>query len=135
MTFPVTVTIPIQWGEMDALGHVNNARYFTWLESARIELLTRIGILADGPRELGPILAAIQCDFVKPAVFPATVIVGVRVSSVGRTSITMAYEIWRENKPDEVHARATSVAVLVDYRTMTKVPVPDAIRARIDALQ
>ena len=134
MQFPVTVSFPIHWGEMDALGHVNNARYFTWLETARIELLTRIGVLADRPGQAGPILASIQCDFIRPVVYPATVVVGANVTNVGRTSISMSYAIWLEGKPDDPCARATSVVVLVDYGAMTKVPVSDDIRARIASL-
>jgi acyl-CoA thioester hydrolase len=70
-SFPVTVSRPIQWGDMDALGLVNNARYLTWFESARIALLSWAGVLADRPREMGPILATTTCDFVRPLTFPA----------------------------------------------------------------
>lgn len=134
MQYPVTVTFPVHWGEMDALGHVNNARFFTWLESARIALFTRIGVLSDGPRAVGPILATTQCDFLRPVVYPATIVVGAAVESVGRTSITMRYAVWREDAPDEPCARASSVIVLVDYQTMHKVPVPEDVRARIAGL-
>ena len=133
MLLPLVVKFPIHWGEMDALGHVNNARFFTWLETARIALLERIGVLADKPRDVGPILATIQCDFLRPVVYPATIVVRAGVTAIGRTSITMAYEIVREDAPAELCARATSVVVLVDYRTMAKVPVSDDIRAAIAA--
>ena len=134
MTWPVVVTFPVHWGEMDALGHVNHARFFTWLETARIALLAKLGVLADGPRSVGPILATIQCDYRKPVVFPATVAVGVRVTAVGRTSITMEYAVWPESTPAEVAATASSVVVLVDYSTMAKVPVSDELRANVAAL-
>lgn len=126
-----TITIVVQWGEMDALGHVNNARFFSWFESARIALFTRIGVATTRPAEIGPILATTTCDFLRPVVFPATLAVSVKVAKVGETSITMEYEV----KDDAaVYARGTSVAVLVDYRSMTKVRVPDDVRAAIAAL-
>lgn len=134
---PVTVSIPVQWGDMDALGHVNNARFFSWFESARIALFQRIGVATSGPSDVGPILATTTCDFLHPVVFPATVQIGVRVARVGETSIGMEYEVKDASATEgtaTVYARGTSVAVLVDYRSMQKVRVPEAVRAAIAAL-
>lgn len=130
---PVTTTIDVQWGEMDALGHVNNARFFTWFESARIALFRRIGVATSAPFDIGPILATTTCDFLRPVVFPASVRVGVRVAKVGETSITMEYEV-SDVADGALYARGTSVAVLVDYRSMQKVRVPDDVRAAVAAL-
>jgi len=130
----VTVTIEVQWGEMDALGHVNNARFFTWFESARIALFQRIGVATSGPFEIGPILATTTCDFLRPVVFPATLSIHVKVARVGETSIAMEYEVADAAPPAVVYARGSSVAVLVDYRTMKKVRVPDDVRTAVQAL-
>jgi acyl-CoA thioester hydrolase len=132
--FPVTVTFPVHWAEMDSMGHVNHARYFTWFESARIGLFARIGVKADGPRGVGPILAMASCDFIRPVIYPATVVVGARILKVGRTSITMEYAAWLEDAPERPCARGASVAVLVDYETMQKVEVPATVRAGIASL-
>lgn len=133
--FPVVVRFPLHWGEMDALGHVNNARFFTWFESARIALFTRVGILADKPRDVGPILATTSCDFLVPVVYPGDISVGARVVKVGTTSLSIDYAVFRDDAPGRPCARGSSVVVLVDYKSGTKVPVPDAIRAAIDKLQ
>lgn len=133
---PVSVTIPVQWGDMDALGHVNNARFFSWFESARIALFGRIGV-ATTVADVGPVLATTTCDFLKPVVYPATIRIGVRVARVGETSIGMEYEVADAVATDgtaTVYARGTSVAVLIDYRSMQKVRVPDAVRTAIAAL-
>jgi acyl-CoA thioester hydrolase len=131
--YPVTVTLPVLWGDMDALGHVNNARFFTWFESARIALFDRIGVASAGPSEIGPILATTSCDFLKPVLYPATVRIGVRVTRVGETSIGMEYEV--ADAPDgQLYARGTSVVVLVDYRSHKKVSIPADLRAAIAAL-
>jgi acyl-CoA thioester hydrolase len=132
--FPVTVTFPIHWGEMDPMGHVNHTRYFTWFESARIALFAKVGILADKPREVSPILAMASCDFIRPVVHPATIVAGARILKVGRTSITMEYAAWEATEPDRPCARGASVAVLVDYHTMVKVEVPQSVRAAIASL-
>ena len=131
--FPLTIPIPVQWSDMDALGHVNNARFFTWFESARIALFQRVGVPTSGPSATGPILATTSCDFLRPVVYPATVRVGARVSRIGETSITMEYEVT-DDALGHVYARGTSVAVIVDYSTMAKVRVPDDVRAAVAAL-
>jgi acyl-CoA thioester hydrolase len=126
------ITLTVQWSDMDALNHVNNARFFTWFESARIALFQRIGV-ATTPAAIGPILATTTCDFLRPVVYPATVRVEATVARVGETSITMQYSVV-DDAHAHVYARGTSVAVLVDYATMQKVRVPDDIRAAITAL-
>ena len=125
------VEVVVQWADMDALGHVNNARYFTWIESARIALFERIGVMTSGPSEVGPILATTTCDFLAPVKYPARLEVTATITKVGETSLTMNYEA---HEGDRLHARGTSVAVLVDYATSTKVRIPDPIRETIRAL-
>ncbi len=132
-TFPVRIEFPLHWGEMDALGHVNNTRYFAWFESARIRTFERIGVLADKPSSIGPILATTRCDFREAIRYPATVSVGCRVSEIGRTSMHMDYEV-RVAGSERVFATGSSVIVLIDYATGEKVPVPPEIRAKIAGL-
>ena len=119
---------------MDALGHVNNTRYLTWFESARIALFTRIGLATVAPLTVGPILATTTCDFLRPVVFPARLCVGVRVTAIGQTSVTMDYEVRDAAAPATLYARGTSVVVILNYSTMEKVRVPDDVRAAIAAL-
>ena len=133
--FPVVLEIPVQWGDMDALGHVNNARYFTWFESARIAYIQRIGGGVGVAAEVGPILASVTCDYLRPIAFPATARVGARVSEVGNSSLRMEYGVERADAPDEPCARGTSVIVVVRYATLEKVRVPDEARAAIAALE
>lgn len=133
--FPLTVAHEVAWGEMDALGHVNNARFFTWFESARIALFRAIGVVTERGGSCGPILATTTCDFRMPVTFPASLRIGVRVSSVGNTSMTLQYVVRGSDPPGAVYATGSSVVVMVDYRTMEKVPVPDAVRAAVLALE
>jgi len=132
--YPVTVRLPLLWGDMDALGHANNARYFTWFESARIAFFTRVGIVADTPSDRGPILATTTCNFLRPLVYPAELIVGARVSRIGNTSFTMEYAVATSDAPDDPCATGSGVVVLIDYETQDKVRVSDEIRASIAAL-
>jgi acyl-CoA thioester hydrolase len=137
--FPVTLELPVLWGDMDALRHVNNARYFAWFEAARIAYFDRItgafGAAGPGLGEVGPILATTSCDYLRPITYPATVVVGVRVGEIGNSSIRMEYEIVRTDTPGDVCARGNSVIVIVRYATLEKVRVPDDVRGAIGAIE
>lgn len=133
--FPVTIAFDIFWADMDAFGHVNNARYFTWFESCRTAYFARIGLRVDRPTALGPIVAHIECDYLAPIVYPAKLVCAARVPKIGNTSFVMDYLLWQADAPDRPSARGTSVIVAMDYTTKEKVRVPDDIRRAIDALE
>jgi acyl-CoA thioester hydrolase len=135
MRYPVTVEFPIHWGEMDAFGHVNNARFFTWFESSRIAFFEAAGIPTGRPGAMAPILAAAHCDYVEPVVFPMRLAVGARATKLGNTSLTLEHAVWPTGAPERILARGTSVVVLLNYQTGEKVRLPDALRASISALQ
>lgn len=129
--FSFCIRFPLHWGEMDALGHVNNTRYFVWFESARIAYVDAIGFGGAHPRAIGPILAHARCDFLRPIVYPAEIVVGCRVAKVGTTSVTMEYAAARADAEDGPCARGESVIVIVEYASGAKVPIDDALRARL----
>ncbi len=136
MGYPLAMTFPVLWGDMDALGHVNNVRYFRWCESARIALFEKLAWMpGQGAAGVGPILAATTCDFLEPVTYPGEVVVGVRVTRVGTTSVTMEYGLWRAGQPEKLVARGSSVIVLVEYASGQKLPVPPEIRERLALFQ
>lgn len=129
--FHFSIRIPVLWGDQDSFGHVNNARYFTWFEAARLEYFKALGLATGGTPKVGPILAQTACDFVAPVHWPGEVEVGARTLEVGRTSFTMEYAVWTAGAPQQLRARGRGVLVLIDYETGAKVPVDDALRARL----
>lgn len=133
-THPISVQIPVLWGDLDSFGHVNNARYFTWLEAARMAYFDAVGVPTAGPgMTIGPILATTTCDFRAPVTYPDTVTVQTSVPKVGNTSFQMVYTVTSARTG--LAAQGTAVIVMVDYRTDQKVRVPDDIRAAIAALE
>ncbi|MBU8899813.1 acyl-CoA thioesterase [Corallococcus sp. H22C18031201] len=139
--FPIVVPFTVHWSEMDAFGHVNNARTFTWFESARIAYLARIGLTgptaagADtAPGGVGPILATTQADYLRPVVFPARLVAGARVTRIGNASITFEHAVAGE-EDGVLYTRGSSVIVTLRYAAHEKVPVPQPIRAAIEALE
>lgn len=132
--FPVSVRFPVQWGELDAFGHVNNARFLTWFEAARIAYLSRVGLWGKEASGLGPILASAQVDYLRPVLFPAQLEVGARVSRIGNTSFTMEYGV-QDADSGVAYARGSSAIVTIEYPDYRKVPVPAALRSAIEALE
>lgn len=132
--FPVVIELPVQWGEQDAFGHVNNAVFFRWYESARIAYLTAIGLTKEQPEEPGPILAAIACDYLQQLRFPDRVLIGTRVPRIGNTSLATEHAVYSTAQRRLV-ARGTSTIVLFDYAAQRSFRVPDALRAAIAQLE
>src|SRR3954462_9780666 len=86
--WPVTIELPVQWGDMDSFGHVNNVVYLRWFESARIAYFERVQMMAEMPR-LGPILARQSIDYRIPLTYPDRVRVSCGVASIGNTSFVL----------------------------------------------
>ena len=133
--YPVSVAIPVAWGEMDAFQHVNNVSYVRWLETGRIAYFGKIGFLERMKREgIGPILAKLVIEYRRPVVFPDTVRVDVTTTRIGRSSFTLGYRVWSEAQDAEV-LTAEDVIVVMDYRASKTAPVDEALRAAIHALE
>src|SRR5262245_60985370 len=125
------VTLDVAWGEMDALGHVNNIRYFAWAETARIALFRKLGMATLPGDPVGPILARIECDYLEPVGYPARVTVGIRAERVANSSVTPEDELWHAASAERVVVRGRAVVVLINYSTDEKVRVPDGVRAAL----
>lgn len=120
---------------MDAFQHVNNTVFLRWFESARIAYFEKVGMpTGAGTTEPGPILARATVDFLKPVTFPDRVTARARISKVGNTSFTMLYQVYSE-KLAAVVGQGEGVVVMFDYAKQTKVPVSEALRARIAKLE
>ncbi|RJX30266.1 MAG: acyl-CoA thioesterase [Oxalobacter sp.] len=122
--------IPIRWGDMDAMGHVNNTVYFRFMEQARIEWYTELGRV----REQGVIeavLASVHCTFFRPLHYPGMVEVRTYAGSPGRSSFEISQEIRRTDDPDTIYAAGGARVVWVDHQTGKSVPIPEEVRALI----
>jgi acyl-CoA thioester hydrolase len=127
--------IEVRYGDLDPQGHVNNAKYLTYLETGRMAYVRHLGLLPDGSfLDLGMILAALQIDFREPILFGQSVRVGVRVESIGNKSMKMAHAIEDAN---DGHILATAACVLVayNYHTNETMPVPNTWRKAISEFE
>lgn len=134
-SFPVVVHLPVQWGDMDAYGHVNNTVFFRYFETARIAYLDRCGFLESHERDgIGAILHSTQCRFRRPLRYPDTVVVGGRATEVSEDRFTMGYRVV-STALDAVVAEGFGIIVAFDYGARTKAALPAAVRGKIDTLE
>jgi acyl-CoA thioester hydrolase len=119
----------VRFRDVDAMGHVNNAVFATYVEQARIEYLRHVALL-DGPLYMGMILARLEIDFVAPAEPGGEIEIGVRPSRTGSKSFELEYALRQGER--EV-ARARTVLVAYDYERGASTPLPDHWRDRLAA--
>lgn len=124
------IEVPLRWGDMDAMSHLNNVMYFRLMEEARIQWFARFGF-PTLPVGEAPILAHVACDFLKALTYPATAIVRQRVTRVGKSSVEMSVQIERADEPGVIYASGRSVIVWYDYATNASAPWPETVRAAI----
>lgn len=133
----VTIEVPVVWAEMDAFGHVNNAVYFRYFESSRIEYLRQAGWFelptAPGGR-VGVILHSVQARFRRPVMFPDTLLVSSRLLDIAADRFTLEHQVW-STKLSEVATEGRGRIVSYDYQKRDKAPIPVAARDRILALE
>lgn len=128
-----TMRMPIRWGDMDAMGHVNNTNYFRYIESARIAWLEQVGGLADARGE-GPVIVNASMNFLKQLTYPAEIEVTTFVAPPGRSSVEVSHEIRLVNaqgEAGELHAEGMAKVVWVDFKLGKSVPLPEGLREQL----
>ncbi len=119
-------------------GHVNNARFVTYMEQARVEYFKNfpeINFLKTGNQPaLSIIIAEITCAYKAPAYLDETLIVKIRTSELKRSSFVMEYEILEE-KTSRLVSTGRSVAVMFDYKEGKSIAIPEEIRKRFEEVE
>lgn len=129
--YPVIHQQVVAWGDMDALGHVNNVMYYRYIESARIHYMDQIKMMQ---QSFSSVVASNQCKYMRPVFYPDTLKIAVRVEEIRNSAFRMDYLLWSEQQ-QAVVASAEAVIVCVDSESMQKMPLPESIRQRILALE
>lgn len=124
------VTVPMRWGDMDAMGHVNNTLYFRYMEICRLDWIFAVGAGTD-VRGQGPVVVNAFCNFLRQLEFPGDVRVTLHVADPGRSSFDTYHTIERTDEPGVVYAEGGARAVWTDYAARKSVPMPDWFRQRL----
>ena len=120
--------LPILWGDMDALGHINNTVYFRYMETIRLAWFSALGLslAVDVP---GPVIINATCTFVRQFTYPGTIDARLYVGEFGRSSLDTWIELSRSEAPGEVCAHGSAKVVWADMKTQRSAPLPDPVRA------
>ena len=117
----------VRWGDMDAMGHVNNAIYFRYLETARIDWFTAVGFRPD-PQGQGPVIVNAFCNFYRQLEYPGDILVSLYVSDAARTTFETWATIEKLIEPGVVCAAGGATTIWVDFPRQKAVELPDWIR-------
>lgn len=130
--YPFVHTVEVAFRDLDVLGHVNHAVYFTYMETARWKYLQHLFEI-QAPQELPVIVVQASCTYRSPVFLGETLHVGVGISRFGNKSFDMVYRL--ENADGRLVAEGLTVQVMYDYKTGRTFPVPEAFKARVTAWQ
>jgi acyl-CoA thioester hydrolase len=127
--------IEVRYGDLDPQGHVNNAKFLTYMEQARISYLKQV-MLWEGSSflDIGIILADLHLTFRKAIHFGDPLRVGVRISRLGNKSMTSEYSI-EDARDGSEFAIGSSVLVAYDYHNACSIPIPDEWRKAINQFE
>jgi acyl-CoA thioester hydrolase len=128
--FRFSIPMEVRYSDLDAQGHLNHARYFSFMEQARFKYLIRVGLWND-PQDfmaVGQIVAEAACSYKRPVLINQIVEVGVRISRLGNKSMEMAYRLMVDGQ--EV-ATGRTVQVAYDYGAGRSIVIPPEWREKI----
>jgi acyl-CoA thioester hydrolase len=131
--YPFIISQAVQWGEMDAANHVNNAVYMRYFETARIEFFNQIGFMEfTGDDGIGPILAEVNCKYKAPLTFPDNIQITARIlpDSITEYGFTMQHLVFSE-KLQRIAAEGTSKIVCYNYQNKQKALISNELRQKL----
>jgi len=131
--FAFSTTFDVRWRDLDALAHVNNAVYFTYLEHARVHYLRHLGLAPDDPTGIGIIMAEANCRYRSPLQLAERVTVQIRIAELRSSSFTFEYTITGGD--GRLAATASTVQVCYDYEAARPVRIPRFWREAITAFE
>ncbi|KJY67989.1 thioesterase [Vibrio coralliilyticus] len=129
--FPVITEIPVAWGEMDALQHVNNVVYFRYFETARLDYFEHINLLVNlSQSHIGPVLSETSCRYKMPITYPDTLMIGSKVVDIQEDRFTMEYQVVSK-KVGKVSTVGRATCVMFDFKNNCKANLPEQIKQSI----
>ncbi len=133
--FKLYTAIPTRWRDADALGHLNNAKYLTYLETGRIDYFTRLHNIQFEPSvDQGVILADLNISFLQQVHHPADLEIGSSITRLGNSSLDLNASIFVKNEPSPV-AASKAILVWFNYKENHSQPIPQSVRDKIIAFE
>ena len=131
---PVALSLRIDWSEMDLFGHINNVSFFKYIQASRINYWEQSGISKlFAEKKLGPILASVNCNFIKPLFYPGNIIIKAQIEFMKTTSFGLHHQIF--NDKNELAAEAHDVMVFYDFNKNEKMEIPTEIKKQMSQMK
>ncbi|PMG42092.1 thioesterase family protein [Shewanella sp. 10N.286.52.B9] len=128
----IITEIPVAWGEMDALNHVNNAVYFRYFETARIDFFSQINMMKElKETSVGPVLSETQAKFKRPVTFPDTLLVGITISDIKQDRFMMHYRVFSEAQ-QAITTTGSAKVVMFNFKTGQKATLTAELLAALE---
>ena len=125
------MTIPIRWGDMDAMNHVNNTTYFRSVETNRIDWFRTIGCVPNPDGE-GPVIVNAFCNFYRQLEYPGDVLMKMYVSDPARSTFESWGTMERADQPGPIYAAGGATTIWVDFKAQKSAPMPDWLRRIVE---
>ncbi|NIK34807.1 acyl-CoA thioester hydrolase [Xanthomonas arboricola] len=122
------IPISVRWRDMDSMGHVNNAKYISYLEEARVRWMLGVEGVAMTDR-IAPVVAATNVNYKRPLVWPNDILVELFVERLGSSSITIGHRMLDQKDEGVLYSDGNVVVVWIDTQTGKSASLPDAVRA------
>jgi len=132
--YPYLLEIPTRWADNDVYGHVNNATYYGYFDTAVNRHLTDHGVLLPAETPVIGVVVETGCRFHQSLSFPDTIEAALRVTKIGNSSVTYELALFRKGDPEPA-ATGHFVHVYVDRATRRPAPIPPAVRAELEKLR
>lgn len=133
--YPVVVEIPVAWGDMDVMKHVNNVQFFRYFESARIRYFEELHIVEHIDNYAkGMVLGSASAKYLAPVKYPDTLSVGVRTKAISGSRITHEYGVW-SHESSQLVAVGESLSVFFDAKQNRPCDLPPVLRENLFKLE
>ncbi|OUW03747.1 MAG: hypothetical protein CBD16_03055 [Betaproteobacteria bacterium TMED156] len=130
-SFINSFSVSVRWGDMDALGHINNTMYFRYMESSRVEWLTEMGLKLGYENE-SFVLANTMCNFILPISYPCTVNIDSYVTEITNTRMDVLHEFIDPKNKNKKFAVGLATCVWVDLLEGKAIALPEVIKNKYD---
>ena len=123
----IHVAMPVRWRDLDAFNHVNNSKYLSYLEEARLQWM--LGIPGQGMDEhVAPVVAAAHLNYRRPIEWPNDIVIELFVERLGNTSVSIGHRIGAAGDAEVTYCDGNVVLVWIDRDSGRAAPLPDAVR-------
>ena len=129
--FAVVYEQPVIWGDMDALGHVNNVIYYRYIESARIAYFQTLDLFN---YDVTMVISQSNCRYLSPVIYPDRLLIGVKMQEIRQSAMRMSYTLYSKSQ-DKIVAIGEAIMVCLDPITQQKVLIPENLKLGVLKLE